>query len=541
MKLAAFLSYQKITQQGILIIFISLFCMRAFAQSPTLSEKKFSPILNLADKQQIRSRIIYLSDDKLLGRAPGTPGYQMAVDFVINELKGMGIKPKGTNGYLQEVRLRKGAIDSTQSYLTLGDQRLRYGKDFTMTPDLSRSTSQASGNVVFAGYGITAPHLQHDDYKNLDVKGKIVVIRDGVPENFPTSERAHFNLAVTKCEAANRQGAVGVIILLGGNETLRLGAQSRASLDGTNGYIDSKGKGFSSRTNVYDGVQFLAYARASLFADMMKDDALPTNLKIEGKATTILTDIKSENVIGVIEGTDKKLKNEYVVHTAHLDHLGVSTPVKGDSIYNGAHDNASGVACLLEIAKLYSQVPSKRSVLIVFVTSEEKGLLGSGFFAANPTVPKENIVADINTDMPTLIAPLLSIVPLGAVHSSLMNPVKEAARLLSLDVMEDHIPEQVRFVRSDQYSFIRQGIPALHIKYGLKTNDPSLDLRKKIDEWTAAHYHKPSDEFSDAAFDFDAGVVYVKLNFLIGWQVANEVKRPTWNKGDFFGETFGGK
>ena len=502
-------------------------------------DNSLTPILSQADKNQIRSRIQYLADDKLKGRAPGTPGYQMALDFVMNELKGMGIQPKGTNGYIQEVQLRKGATDSAKSYLKIGQQALRFGKDFVMVPDLNKTTGTASGKVVFAGFGIDAPHLQYNDYKNLDVKGKIVVVRSSTPENFPASERAHFNLAVTKCEIANRYGAAGLIILIGGNETLGMGAATRASMDGQMGYVNNDGRAFSSRTNVFDNLQFLASVKASLLLAALGTEPKELDMTMEGRVVTHHTNIISQNVIGVIPGTDSKLKDEYVIHTAHIDHLGITAPVKGDSINNGAHDNASGVACLLEIAKLYTKAKLKRSILIVFLTSEEKGLLGSGYFASNPVVPKEKIVADINTDMPTIIAPLLSIVPLGAQHSTLMKPVQEAARYLNLEVAEDHIPEQVRFVRSDQYSFIRQGIPALHIKYGLKTNDPSLDLRKKIEDWTNEHYHKPSDEFSDAAFDFEAGVVYAKLNFLIGWQVANSSKKPVWNKGDFFGETFG--
>ena len=168
------------------------------------------------------------------------------------------------------------------------------------------------------------------------------------------------------------------------------------------------------------------------------------------------------------------------------------------------------------------------------------GLLGSSYLAANPPIDKKKIVANINTDMPTLIAPLLSIEPLGAKHSSLMKEVTRAAQYLNLEVQEDHIPDQVRFVRSDQYSFIREGIPALAIKYGLKTNDPSLDLKKLIDDWTKEHYHKPSDEYREESFNFDAAITYVKLNYLIGYMVANTKARPVWNTGDFFGETFGG-
>jgi len=524
------------------LVFLPLLINNSFAQDKKLEDKDLSLLLNTADKSQIRERIIYLSDDKLKGRLPGTEGYQMAVDYVINELKNLGVKPKGDQDYLQSVTLIKGAVDTTQSMMTVNGKRFRYGKEYALAPDLNKPSSTADAGVVYAGYGIVAPHLEHNDYKDIDVKGKIVIIQDGVPQEFPAGERAHFNLAITKCEAASRRGAVGVVILISGNETLRMGGVSKSGIDGITGYVNPDGKAFSSRTNIFENIKFLAYSKASLFSDLIKDKTPGAlDLKINVKSVTRTTELKSENIVGLIEGTDPKLKEEYVVHTAHLDHVGIGTPVRGDSIYNGAHDNASGTACLIEIAKLYTKAKLKRSVLIVFVTSEEKGLLGSGYFASNPTVPKDKIVADINTDMPTLIAPLLSIEPLGAVHSSLMNEVKNAAAYLHLDVMEDHMPEQVRFVRSDQYSFIRQGIPALHVKYGLKTSDPSVDLRKKIDEWTEAHYHKPSDEFSDEAFNFDAAVTYVKLNFLIGWQVANTTKRPSWNKGDFFGETFGKK
>ena len=167
------------------------------------------------------------------------------------------------------------------------------------------------------------------------------------------------------------------------------------------------------------------------------------------------------------------------------------------------------------------------------VTAEEMGLLGSAYFAQKPTVPKEQIVANVNTDMPTLIAPLLGIVPLGAEHSSIMSHVHKAAGRLGLEVMQDHMPQEVRFVRSDQYNFVLQGIPALHIKYGLKTSNPSFDLDAKIKDFTQNHYHKPSDELNDS-FDFNAGKTYVQLNFLISYSIANDPVRPQWNEESIF-------
>jgi len=509
-----------------------------------LSKKELEPILSLADKSQIRERIQYLADDRLRGRLPGTLGYQMAVDYVIEKLKALDVKPKGDEGYIQRTLFRSGRVDTARSSMVVktaqSEITLRQGRDFTFVPDLNKPNTSITADVVFAGYGITASHLKHDDYAGINAQGKIVMVLEGTPPDFPAGEKAHFNLLLSKCEVAAKHGAVGVMVLMSGNEALKISAATRANTGGIVGYVKPDGEGFSTRTNFYDQIQFAAYIRTSLVDEWVKEKKRgDLGLLVKANVTVNTSESKSENVIGIIEGTDKNLKEEYVVHTAHLDHVGVGAPVKGDSIYNGAHDNASGVSCLLEIAKLYKKAKLKRSVLIVFVTSEEKGLLGSGYFASQPTVPLKNIVADVNTDMPTLIAPLLSIEPLGAQHSSLMNPVKEAAKYLALDVMDDHMPDQVRFTRSDQYSFIRQGIPALHVKYGLKTADPSFDLRKHIDDWTEAHYHKPSDEFRDEAFNFDAAVTYVKLNFLIGWQVANTKTRPTWNKGDFFGETFG--
>jgi Zn-dependent M28 family amino/carboxypeptidase len=211
--------------------------------------------------------------------------------------------------------------------------------------------------------------------------------------------------------------------------------------------------------------------------------------------------------------------------------------VNGDSIYNGAHDNASGVASILEIARLYARLDAKprRSVLFVLVTGEEMGLLGSGYFARYPTVPAGSIVANVNTDMPTIIAPLRSAVALGAAHSSLQNQVGEACRHLGIPLEADPEPEQNRFIRSDQYSFVARGIPALHIKYGNQTADGKNNLNVQVQAWRAKYYHQPQDELN-GTFDWNAGRQYVQLNFLIGYLVAQAPGRPTWNPGDFFGE-----
>jgi hypothetical protein len=516
-------------------LFIAFF---SFSQE-LAKDKTVKKVMELPDKEAIKSRIKYLADDKLLGRKPGQPGYQMAVDFVIDQFKSIGVQPKGDDGYLQKVVLRTGKVDSTKQSFTWNGTKLKLGRDIVIMPDMNNATNSGEADVIFVGYGISAPHLSHDDLAGLDVKGKIVLMLAGVPDKFPASERAHFNSMATRAEMAAAKGAVGAIAVV---SEQGFGQARSGSFSGSRGIVNKGGRVSARSVTTHPDLKFYAAGNAKYFSPLVE------KLKrgdIAGKAkaesATNFFDLVSYNVVGWIEGSDPKLKDEYVIHTAHLDHVGISTPIKGDSIYNGAHDNASGVACALEIAKLYKNSKPKRSVLIALVTAEEMGLLGSSYLAANPPVDKSKIVADINTDMPTLIAPLLSIEPLGAKHSSIMNEVQKAAAYLKLEVQEDHIPDQVRFVRSDQYSFIREGIPALHVKYGLKTNDPSVDLKKMIEEWTAAHYHKPSDEYREESFNFDAAVTYVRFNYLVGYQIANAKKRPTWNKGDFFGETFGPK
>ena len=525
------------TRISIGLIFILL---SSLAFSQVKITKQVSKVLKQVDTTAIRSRIIYLSDDKLLGRKPGTPGYKMAVDFVIDQFKSLGVAPKGDNGYLQNVVIRTARLDTTGSRIELSGVKLKLGMQAVLLPNMNFDMRTGGGSLVWLNYGITANHLNHDDYKGLDVKGKVVVVRAGTPSSFPASEKAHFNSPANKGDLAAKNGAVGIIYLEDKQQTLALAHDN--AVKGIMGYVNKDGSVGSGRVSVHPGLRFAATLSSDLLKEKISSLGVGNtelNISITANVKSNYRDLESYNVIGWIEGTDPELKKEFVVHTAHLDHVGIGKPIRGDSIYNGAHDNASGTACLLEIARLYKQTKTRRSVLIALVTAEEMGLLGSRFLASNPPVPKDKLVADVNTDMPTLIAPLLSIEPLGAKHSTLMNEVNNAASHLSLEVQEDHMPDQVRFVRSDQYSFIREGIPALHVKYGLKTKSPTLDLKNLIDVWTEAHYHKPSDEFSDAAFNFSAAATYVRLNFLIGWQVANRTERPSWKEGDFFGQTFG--
>jgi len=514
--------------------------------------KNIGEAIETVSADQIKADITYLADDRLKGRMPGTEGYQMAVDYVTGRLKSSGVIPAGENGtWLQKVNLRKAfARDAT---ITITGEPLNIpgtsaASNYIVYPNPARPAVQQASSLVFVGYGISEPGLGYDDYKDIDVRGKTVVITKGAPAKFSSSVAAHVmnNRKLLKVAAAH--GATGVIIGIADSSANHLADLS----NGVYSVIDNKGKVVFSQIYYSDQIGFLASIKYEFLNSLFESSghslqqvsvqlkagqpqpfAIKQGINVSFKTT--YKDIVSYNVIGKIPGSDPVLKNEYVVHSAHLDHLGIAKAIEGDSLYNGAHDNASGIASLLGITKIYQQikVKPKRSILIVMVTGEEMGMLGSQYFASHPTVPVKKMVADVNTDMPTIIAPLLSVTALGAEHSSLIKQVEQAAAFLGLSVEPDPEPAQARFTRSDQYSFVVAGIPALHIKYGSKTEDGKNNLNETVAKWRAKYYHKPQDDIN-GIFDFNAGKKYAQLNFLIGYLVAQEQARPEWTKGDIF-------
>jgi len=264
----------------------------------------------------------------------------------------------------------------------------------------------------------------------------------------------------------------------------------------------------------------------------------PITAKIHN--VTGLQDVASRNVVAKLEGSDPTLKNEYVVYSAHLDHLGIGESVKGDSIYNGALDNASGSAILLEVARAFSGMKTRprRSIVFLSVTGEEAGLLGSDYFAHYPTVNKSAVVANVNMDEDAMLWPLRDIVAFGAEHSSLDTVVKKAAARLGLSESPDPMPEEVVFIRSDQYSFVKQGIPAIFPVAGFKSDDPKIKPADIFKNWEQTRYHQPQDDMDQPGLDFDAAVKYARFVFLCGFLITEDSQRPTWNKGDFFGDHY---
>ena len=249
-------------------------------------------------------------------------------------------------------------------------------------------------------------------------------------------------------------------------------------------------------------------------------------------------EITSPNGVGVIRGTDPELADEFVVFSAHLDGLGRGAPEDGDDIYNGAYDNAMGVALMIETARALAKAPPRRSVLFLAVTGEERGLLGSDYFAHYPTVPSASLVANVNLDMPLFLYPLADLVAFGAEHSSLKAPVAAAAEAEGFLLTPDPLPEETLFVRSDQYSFVRKGVPAVFLVSGFNSADEALDGEELFRAHLTTHYHRPSDDL-ELPVDWDSALRFARTKARIGQLVGNDDLRPTWNEGDFFGEKFG--
>ncbi|MCP9769601.1 M20/M25/M40 family metallo-hydrolase [Lacihabitans sp. LS3-19] len=535
-------------------LFLILFSGSLFAQEIPSDVLKLSENI---DTNRIKAHVTYLASDALLGRKPGKPGYQMAVDYVVKEYKSMGILPAGENReYTQKVVLRNSKLIKENTSLSFVEadgskKALVLGEDYLIAPNPENPSVIFKSPLVFVGSGIDAPELGFNDYKGIDVKGKICVVLQKSPDNVPANVKLHLRYPSTYQDYAMKHGAIGVLLCNYENNTARFKVGANLSIQGGNNVsIKPNGKIVPSASLQGGKIQ----VAGNITVDVLKDLMIANNLNLEeiwkslekgsfvsqnlktmavGAYESTYKDIESYNVIGKIEGSDKKLKKEYVIHSAHLDHLGVGKPIDGDSIYNGAHDNASGVAAALEIARTYSQLPvkPKRSMLFLMCTAEEMGLLGSAYFANNPTVHKKDIVVDVNTDMPTFLAQLESIAPLGAEHSTLMNIAEKAAKTLNLSVESDPEPTEGRFVRSDQYSFVKAGIPALHVKFGHINSNKNL--AEDVKKWRATHYHKPSDQIENG-FVWSASRKYAQVNFLISYMAAQDKNRVAWKKDDFF-------
>jgi Zn-dependent M28 family amino/carboxypeptidase len=495
----------------------------------------------------IEAHVRFLADDLLEGRETGTRGYELAARYVAAQFALAGLQPAGGDGtYLQRIPFRRAKLASGS--FSVDGKPLADHKDYLLRPSFLRAKDSISAPLVFAGFGVVAPELKHDDYAGLDVKGKLVVTISGAPAAFPHDQRAYYSSGEVKSQAAASRGAVGMITISSNTDEARYPFAKRAAQSGMTAmrYLDNDGVPAETVPQFHASATVSRSGALALFrgAPQSLDAALaaaekgnvrpfPLKTKATIRTTSTFESASSENVVAMLPGTS----SEAVVISAHLDHLG-NHATGADRIYNGAQDNASGTAAMLEIARAFAAMPSKpkRSLVFVALTGEEKGEQGSAYFAAHPPVPGP-IVADINMDMFLMLFPIRDVVPLGGEHSTLGPLAAAAAQSAGLTTSADPIPEEVRFIRSDQYSFVKAGVPAIHIKAGSQSADPKIDGDKLTKEWLRTIYHTPKDDLSQP-LDYTTGAKVAQTNFVLAWSVANG-ERPEWKKGDFFGERFG--
>jgi hypothetical protein len=495
------------------------------------------------------SHIQVLADDNMEGRNTGSPGHLRAARFVAGEFEHAGLKPAGTDGYLQPVKFKVAQIDEEHSSLAMvRDGKvtpLKLGEDANLAVRADFA-ERVDAELVFCGYGLSIPEYKFNDLSSVDLKGKIVVYLAGGPSNVPGNLRSHYSTRAERWKALHAAGAIGVVAIP--NPKNMDIPWSRSTLSRLNpemeldGESETPGYQFGAVINPAHAEQLFA-ASGHTFAEMLaladQGQAMPHFPLHAGLRATEhmkLSEVESQNVIGLLPGSDPALKNEYVVFGAHLDHLGVGAPITGDAqgdrIYNGAMDDGSGIASLIEIADIakLENLRPKRSILFVAVTGEEKGLLGSKYFTSAPTVPLKNIVADINMDMYLPLFPLKSLAVMGLEESTLGADIRAVAAKAGVDVQPDPEPQRNLFIRSDQYNFIRNGVPALTFKFGYDKGSPEEKLAK---DWLRERYHAPSDDLNQPV-NKPAAAEYNRIMLDLGMRVADASTRPHYNAGSFF-------
>ena len=487
-----------------------------------------------------------LADDRLEGRDTGSEGLRQAEAYVVQQLTTSGLQPAGTDGFYQPVNFISRQIvekDSGIALLRNGvEEPLVLGEDAYFNTRVDLAPGVLKANLVFAGYGLKIPEKKYEDLEGLDLKGKIAVILTGSPGDIPTALAAHYQWAGERWKVFRKAGAIGIITIP--NPASMDIPWSRMSLNRAHPQMDLADSEFHELDGQKVALTFNPSRAETLFAgsghtfrelaDLAKDrkplPRFPLLVSLTSRARVEKREVDSDNVVAELQGNDPKLKNEFVVLSAHIDHLGVGEPINGDRIYNGAMDNGSGVALLLDMAASLRQEKLRRSILFVFVTAEEKGLLGSKYFAARPTVGAKSMVADINVDMFLPIVPLVVLNVKGLDESDLGDAATRAAESFGVRVQPDPQPLRNSFIRSDQYNFVRHGIPSLNMEIGFDPGSPQQIIFK---DWLTNRYHAPSDDINQPV-NLSAAALYEEIMRKLVVSVANADARPQWKADSFF-------
>ncbi|MEL7450716.1 MAG: M28 family metallopeptidase [Pseudomonadota bacterium] len=519
--------------------------------APTQAQAAVSP-------DAFRAHVNFLASDLLEGREAGTRGYDIAAAYVATQFELMGLSPAGDNGsFMQSVPLRASWREADRIRLALQQDgsrtELTFKQDFLLRNAPQRTEAVVEAETVFVGYGIDAPNRGHNDYDGLDVRGKVAVVLTGYPAGWPSEEGAFYSSGATKSRTAEAHGAIAMIYVytdaiekVSPWERMTRNPDAMAmSWVGKDGVPHSSAPSIRLSGIVTADVGNALFEGAPLSYSEVRKQAVdgapagfPLSVRLDMAAGSRQEDRTSANVAGMVIGTDPALRNEHVVLTAHLDHLGIGPPVDGDAINNGALDNAAGIAAMLEAARSLQADPPRRSVIFLAVTAEEKGLLGSEYFALNPTVPIDAIVANVNLDMPVLLYDFKDLIGFGATHSSIEGTMRDALASMGLGLSPDPFPERAIFVRSDHFRFVQQGVPSIMLATGSTSSEGEGKGLEVFIEFLTTHYHRPSDDPS-RPIDYAAGMRFGEVNYRLLKAIANADEAPTWNEGDFFGERFG--
>ncbi len=502
----------------------------------------------------MREIVVEISDDRYEGRGPGTPGDEMAREYLARKMKDLGLQPGAADGSWQQTFDLVG-INATQpeSWTFDGHGKsttLKQWDEFIVGSGVQQERATVEGaEVVFVGYGIQAPEYDWDDYKGVDLKGKVLLMMnndpDWDPELFAGETRLWYGRWDYKYLSAARQGAVGAIII---HTSPSAGYPFQVVQTSWTGVQFELPAGDEPRSQINSWVTEDAarelVAMAGLDLDTLREAAynrdfepVPLGITTSIDVPVELQRVESANVLGLIEGSDPELKDEAVIYTAHHDHLGIGTPnEEGDAIYNGAMDNATGVAQVLAIAKAIKALPTppRRSVLIALVGAEEQGLLGSEYYAAEPTFAPGKIAANLNYDGGNIWGHTHDVTFIGLGKSSIDQIMKLIADEQGRVVKPDQFADKGYFYRSDQFSFAKIGVPAMYLDTGTDFVDrPPGWGKEQLDHYTEVNYHQPSDEY-DPSWNFDGMIDDALLGYWTGLAIANADEIPTWNPGDEF-------
>ena len=542
---------------------VFLFTIAAFCATAQPAAVK-QPLAALS-ANAIRAHTKFLSSDLLEGRGPGTRGDALATSYIAAQLEAMGLAPAGDDGtYLQRVSLLGIATDASRSSVAFVKEGaepspLQYRDQFVGGNQSQEERVTIDSEVVFVGHGVVAPEYRWDDYKGVDVRGKTLVMlvddppaTEKEPDLFRGRARTYYGRWTYKFEKGTALGAAAVI-LIHTDASAGYGWQVvRNSWTGEQAYVKkAEGQhalafaGWVSERVAQELFASSGYDLAKLTASAHSRDfrPVPLGVKLRAEVTSTIRPFDTANVVARLEGSDPKLKDEAILYSAHHDHLGIGTPDDDDptdTIYNGAIDNASGSATILELARVWSRTTPRprRSILFAFVAAEEQGLLGSEFLGSHPPIPAGKIAMGINLDALNLFGEVSTVTMIGVDRTTFFPAAQSVTKALGLTIVPDQAPEQGSYYRSDHFSLAKAGVPAFSIKQGLAVKGkPAGWGEAKSKEYREKHYHQASDEF-DQAWDFDSAVQVARLAYWLGYEAAQAPQMPAWLKGEeFFAKT----